>query len=102
MANSGLPRLIIPVIPTVYVALLAVAEKQYRGSITGSIETPTSTVSLVEFASLDRKRLLQSSPGPYRILQNLLLGSCSFRNVQTKVTMLGSNLMLTKYVTLPN
>ena len=102
MANSGLPRLIIPVMPTVYVALLAVAEKQYRGSITGSIETSTSTVSLVEFASLDRERLLQSSPGPYRILQNLLLDPCSFRNVQTKVPMLGSNLMLTKRVTLPN
>ena len=89
-------------IPTVYLALLAVAEKQYRGSITGSIETLTSTVSLIEFASLDRERLLQSSPGPYRILQNLLLGSCSFRNLQMKVMILGSNLMLTKRVTLPN
>ena len=58
MVSSGLPKLIIPVIPTVYITLLAVAEKQYHGSITGSIETSTSTVSLVEFASLDRERLL--------------------------------------------
>jgi hypothetical protein len=35
VANSDLPRLIIPVIPTVYVALPAVAEKQYFASITG-------------------------------------------------------------------
>lgn len=94
-------RLIIPVIPTVYVSLLAVAEKQYRASIIGWNETPTSIVSLVEFALFDCKRLLQLSPGPYRMLQNLLSLSCWFRNVQTKLIRLGSNLMLTKWMTSP-
>ena len=62
---------------------------------------PTTTVLLVEFASLDCKSLSQSSPGPYRTLQNLLLLSCSFKNVQAKLVILGSNLMFTKLVTSP-